>query len=163
MENTGNPKIIIYYMVIIWVVISIAVITIGLILSPHIDYTGISYNATIFGKSYWLNFDSIPTIINGITASTSIIIGFTGAIIGILYQLLKDDESTKKILLYSAFYELVPLAFLFTVYNFLIMGYTEWALKMALFAFALALLDIAIAMLGSFYRLARRGNKPSTP
>jgi hypothetical protein len=115
------------------------------------------------GKSYWLGFDSIPTIINGITASTSIIIGFTGAIIGVLYQLFKDDEKTKLRLLLSAFYGLVPLVNLFLVYVLLPMGFTDEALKTALIAFVLSLLNIAIVMLGSFYRLARMGKKPPAP
>lgn len=130
---------------------------------PKHDYADVPYNTTIFGKRYWLSFDSTPTIINGITASTSIIIGFTGAIIGILFQLFKDDEGTKIILLFSGFYELVPLFALFAVYQFLIMGYTELTLKTALLAFALSLADIAIVLLGSFYRLARKENKSPTP
>lgn len=164
MENIRNPKIIKYFALGICVVSSIAVIALLFFLSLHIDYNGVSYNTNIFlGKSYSLSFDSIPTIINGITASTSIIIGFTGAIIGILYQLFKDDDDTKLRLLLSAFYGLVPLVNLFLVYVLLPMGYTDAALKTALIAFVLSLLNIAIVMLGSFYRLARRGNKPLTP
>jgi hypothetical protein len=158
MEKIGNPKYIGYLMFLLIIVVGAVVISIGFTFSPKIDYTSIPYNQTALGNSYWLAFSSIPTIINGITASTSIIIGFTGAIIGVLYQLLKDDEATKRILLYSAIYELIPLTFLFLVYEFLLLGLIQWATQMALFAFALSLLNIAIAMLGSIYRIAKKEN-----
>jgi hypothetical protein len=163
MEKLGNPNIIRIGLIMFFALLSVFVIVIGWNFSPNISYSGVTNSTTNFGERHQLEFNSIPTIINGITASTSIIVGFTGAIIGIFYQIFKDDNETKVLLLVSAFYELVPLIFLLGVYVFLLMGFTDGALKMALFAFILSLINIATVILGSFYRITRKKKKPTPP
>jgi hypothetical protein len=143
-------------MAIMYIVITSAVLAIMFVFTPNIGYNGVISNATLFGITYQLKFDSVPTIINGVTASTSIIIGFTGAIIGLFYRQFENNTQVKNILLYSAFYELVPLTFLFLVYNFLLLGYVDWAIRLSLVAFALSLLTFATVMLGSFLRLTKK-------
>jgi hypothetical protein len=106
------------------------------------------------GNTHALNFDTIPTVINGITAVTSIIIGFSGAIIGLVYREdFKKDKKVKIGLLALSFYSAVPLTFLFIVYYSLIYGALEFALKIALFALIFALLDFILSMLAVFIRL----------
>jgi hypothetical protein len=132
-------------------------------LSPNVDNSGIPNNMTPFGIRYQLEFGSIPTIINGITASTSIIIGFTGAMVALFYKIFENDDNTKAVLLISAFYEIVPLVFLLFVYDLLPLGYIDVALKLAFIAFGLSLLSLATVMLGSLYRLVRKKKNPITP
>lgn len=156
MADVGTSKIFRYGMYLLIVALSFAIIYVVGFFNSNVNYANTPYNVTIFGNSYMLSFDSIPTVINGITASTSIIIGFTGAIIGILFGLFKDDDDTKQILLFLAFFELVPLFALFSVYMSLLSGYLELTLKMALIALLYSLIDIAIVMIGSFIRFYRR-------
>lgn len=163
MQNIGNPRTIAAYMIILFGMMAVAVVT-TVFMIPNINYSDVK-NATlpILGTAYQLNFESIPTIANGITAVTSIIVGFTGAIIGIFYRAFKDDETTKLIILISAFSDILPLVFLFAVYDFLLLGYTDFALKMALIALGLSLANIINVMLGSFYRLARNSRNQQNP
>jgi hypothetical protein len=156
MQEMGNPRTFAFYMIIVVVLMSILIMTLVTIYKPYVGYEGVTNSTSLFGTQYQLSFDSVPTIINGIATSTSIIIGFTGAIIGIFYQIFKDNLEMRNILLTSAFLESIPLTLLFIVYDILIMGYVDSALRLALIAFAYALLTFAIVMLGSFYRLAKK-------
>jgi hypothetical protein len=133
----------------------VLIMSIGLTLKPYVNYEG-SSNGTnlIYGDTHALNFETIPTVINGITAVTSIIIGFSGAIIGLVYREdFKKDKKAKRGLLALAFYSVIPLTFLLIVYNSLIYGALDFALKIALFALIFALLDFILSMLAVFVRL----------
>jgi hypothetical protein len=152
------------------IVFIILVIVTGLFLKPYIIYEG-ALNGTnwIYGDTHALKFETVPTVINGITAVTSIIIGFSGAIVGLVYREdFKKDKKVKVALLTLAFYSAVPLTLLLIVYDSLIYGALEFALKWALYALILALADFIIAMLSIFYRLGTQkdtelGNKENQP
>lgn len=154
----GNPRAFVFYLIIVIVLMSVLIIILATIFSPYVSYEGVTNRTLPFvGTQYQLSFNSVPTIINGITASTSIIIGFTGAIIGIIFQIFKDNIEMRNILLISAFLESFPLLLLLIVYIVLTQGFVDSALRLSLVAFAYSLLIFAIVMLGSFLRLARKG------
>ena len=159
MQNLGSPRTIATYLIILFAFLVAAIISV-LVMTPNINYS----NATNVSGLYKINYDSIPTIINGITAVTSIIIGFTGAIIGIFYQAFKEDETSKSLLYISAFYAVAPLSILFVVYYTLLLGFIEVPLKLALIALGLSLINIITVILGSFYRLSQKSKTqvPST-
>jgi len=163
MENLGYPKLLRFGAVGVVIIFSVLIIVTAVFLTPNVDYSTIP-NSTIplFGIRYQIEYSSMPTIINGITASTSIIIGFTGAMVALFYRIFEDDDSTKTVLLISAFYEIVPLAFLLFVYIFLPLGFTDGALKLALVALGLSLVSFSNVMLGSFYRLVRKKKTSSS-
>lgn len=97
---------------------------------------------------------NVPTVINGITASTSIVISFSGVVIGMLFrEVFKGDNKTKLFFLLMAFYLVIPLGYLSSVYTFLIMGLVDWALKLALNGLILSLFTFVFIMLSAFYRL----------
>ncbi len=163
MENLGHANVLRFGAIGVVILFSVLIIVTAVIMTPNVDYSNVP-NSTVplFGIRYQIEYSSIPTIINGITASTSIIIGFTGAMVALFYRVFDADDSTKTVLLISAFYEIVPLAFLLFVYIFLPLGFTDGALKLALVALGLSLVSFSNVMLGSFYRLVKRSEKPTT-
>ena len=138
------------------IVFSAGIVVTGLLLNPYVNYEG-ALNRTnwIYGDTHALNFETLPTVINGITAVTSIIIGFSGAIIGLVYREdFKENRKVRLLLLALAFYSVIPLTFLLVVYNSLAYGALDFALKWALYALTLALLDFIVTMLSVFSRLS---------
>jgi hypothetical protein len=125
----------------------------GFFLTPNVNYEG-SINGTNFfyGATHSLQPDSIPTIINGITAVTSIIIAFSGAVIGLVYREDFKDKLSKIVLLGFLLYFAFPFAFLFTVYYSLMYGAFNFALKWALDALVIALTEFVLSMLVIFSR-----------
>jgi hypothetical protein len=148
MQGKEHPKLMLFYMIALIVAVAIALVFLTLYLTPYADYSTTNSTTDFWGTKYKLSFDSIPTIINGVTASTSIISGFTGAIIGIFYRKFKD-EGAQDLLFICAFYILIPMSFLFTSYHFLVIGYVDFATKIAFSALLLSILNLAIVMLGS--------------
>jgi hypothetical protein len=123
---------------------------------PFVNYEGAENgtmgNMSIYGTVHALNYDTIPTVINGITAVTSIIIGFSGAIIGLVYREdFKKGKLVRVFLLFLAFYSVIPLGLLIGVYSALISGALEYALKLALVAIYVALFDFIFTMLVVFH------------
>jgi hypothetical protein len=160
-EHMKNPYS--FWAKIITFVFIILVIVIGLFLEPNINFDD-AVNGTnwIYGNTYELKFETVPTLINGITAVTSIIIGFSGAMVGLVYREdFTKDKKVKKRLLALAFYSVVPLTILLLVYHSLTFGAFEFAMKWALFALILALADFVISMLAIFYRLDKQ-SKPES-
>jgi hypothetical protein len=76
--------------------------------------------------------ETIPTIINGITSSVSIIVGFCGVVIGVMFRQL---ESTLKERLFVSI--ILPLGLLITMlwvtFSFLTMGLYDFAIRWSLF------------------------------
>lgn len=152
-NNTTRNAYLILIIAIAIVFIALVVTTIGL--KPNFDLGTPNGTNIIWGDTYALKFETIPTVINGITAVTSIIIGFSGAIIGIVYR--EDFNKDKKVkigLLGIAFYSAVPLTMLLVVYHALIRGAVEFASIFALNALILAFVFFILAMLSIFYRLS---------
>ena len=146
---------------IILAALSLVLIAIfGISLTPNANYEG-AINGTnlFFGETHALNYQTIPTVINGITAVTSIIIALSGAILGLVYREDFSKEKRSKVaLLGFLFYFIVPFTFLLIVYNALIYGALIFALKYALDALILALVEFALSMLAIFWRLDSQKN-----
>jgi hypothetical protein len=161
-ESIGHPRTLRFGGIGLVLLLGILSSIVALLLSPNVDYSLIP-NSTLplFGVRYQIEYTSIPTIINGITASTSVIIGFTGAMVGLFYKIFEDDDKTKALLLVSAFYEIVPLAFLLFVYILLPIGYLDQSLKLALVALGLSLISFANVMIGSLYRIVWKKKNPT--
>lgn len=82
-----------------------------------------------------INVDSeaIPTLINGLTASMSIIVGFAGAFLGITFRdVPKKDTKTKKVYIYAMAALFIPLMFLWTTYFVLTTGLADLAVRYGL-------------------------------
>lgn len=101
-----------------------------------------------------VNDQSIFTLVNGITASTSVIVGFSGTIIGIMYREAKEKQDNKaRMFLFKAIVVLmIPLIMLWTTYCFLVMGgiWTSVAVRygldgliMAFYVFSVVVVFIA--------------------
>jgi membrane associated rhomboid family serine protease len=71
-----------------------------------------------------VNDQSVFTLVNGITASTSVIIGFSGAIIGIMLHEAKEkqDHKTRMFFLIAITVLMAPLTMLWTTYVMLTVG-----------------------------------------
>lgn len=83
---------------------------------------------------------NIPAVVNGLTSSLSIVIGFSGAIIGILYREIGEANREAKNSLFAAIVVLIiPVFLLLTTYNFLILGMYSLALKYGFISLILTL------------------------
>lgn len=142
--------------VLIVIIFAVVIVFTVFFLKPFVNYEG-AVNGTmgsmsIYGTVYALNYDTILTVTNGITAVTSIIIGFSGAIIGLVYREdFKKYKIVKAVLLLLAFFSVFPLSLLIWVYSALINGALEFALKLALVALYIALFDFIFAMIVVFH------------
>jgi hypothetical protein len=148
-------KTVYFYWALITALLFIALIVVfGAYLTPNINYEGV-INGTnlIFGQTHPLQPETIPTIINGITAVTSIIIAISGAILGLVYREDFTDRRSKLSLLGFVFYFAVPFTFLLIVYNSLIYGSLNFALTWALDALVLALAEFVLSMLSIYNKL----------
>jgi amino acid permease len=101
-----------------------------------------------------VNDQYVFTLVNGITASTSVIVGFSGTIIGIMYREAKEKQDNKtRLFLFKAIAVLmIPLIMLWTTYCFLVMGgmWTSVAVRygldgliMAFYVFSVVVIFIA--------------------
>jgi hypothetical protein len=155
---------------LLWIVIASIlfmglIVTFGVYLTPNINYdtnaTNLDGYNLFFGETYSLQATTVPTVINGLTAVTSVIIGFSGAVIGLIYREdFNKDKRSKLMLLGFLFYFILPLVFLLIVYNALLYGALSFALKWALNALVLALAELILSMLAIFYRLDGEKNNP---
>jgi hypothetical protein len=147
---------------IVTLVFSVAILAIGFCLKPFVNYEGATNGMSIYGTTYELQYETIPTVINGMTAVTSIIIGFSGAMVSLVYrEHFKKDPKAKLQLLGLAFYSAIPLTMLAVVYNSLIFGALEFSLKFALYALLLSLAFFIISMLTIFYSISLKDNPES--
>jgi amino acid permease len=101
-----------------------------------------------------VNDQSIFTLVNGITSSTSVIVGFSGAIIGIMFREAKEKHDNKaRLFLFIAIAVLmIPLTMLWTTYAMLAIGgmWTSIAVRsglggliMAFYVFSVVVIFIA--------------------
>jgi len=82
----------------------------------------------------------IPTLVNGITSSLSVITGFMGAFVGIMFrEIRKKDKKARNFYFWVMVLFAVPLNFLWTTYFFLTVGWSENAVKYALSGLILTL------------------------
>lgn len=83
---------------------------------------------------------AIPTLVNGLTSSLSVIVGFMGAFIGIMYrEVSKKDKKARTFYFGAMFLMIAPLTLLWTTYSFLTMGWLETAVRYGLFSLIITL------------------------
>lgn len=145
------------YLIIEWAVISIvfAVVAVWIVYwyQPLIDYTGVPANTTNQVTTP-IAAQTVPTVINGIITSASVIIGFSGSVIGILFRdFFKEDRKA------GTFFILVILLFTFAflypwgAYILLTIGLFVVALRWALLEFIASLYIFIFTILISLNRL----------
>ena len=105
----------------------------------------------VFAK---IALQSIPTVINGITSSTSIIVAFSGAVIGFMIRELFQSDKKARIAFFGVLLIFTYIfMYLFWVYTFLATGLIDLALRWSLDGLLLSLLIFVWTMLLGFYRL----------
>ncbi|MCJ7631367.1 hypothetical protein MUP77_03040, partial [Candidatus Bathyarchaeota archaeon] len=98
----------------------------------------------VFAK---IALQNIPSIINGITTSTSIIVAFSGAVIGFMVRDLFQSDKKARIVFFGVLVSFIYVfMYLFWVYAFLTMGGVDLALRWSLDGLLLSLLIFVLAM-----------------
>jgi hypothetical protein len=101
-----------------------------------------------------ISLQNVPTIINGITASTSIIVGFSGAVIGIVIrELFQNDKKAREYFLGVLALFIYTFGFQFWVYSLLVSGAVDWALRWSLSGLLLSLLIFGLTIIVTSYRI----------
>jgi len=106
---------------------------------------------------------SIPTIVNGITTSTNIIMAFSVALSGILIgYFFKNNNRERDFVLIVLSDFSFPMIFQFFSYYSIALGqgFFEIAFKWALVAFLYSLLFLIIIFIFALYRMHERARKP---
>jgi hypothetical protein len=160
--NKSNLTI---YIVLIFSIIAFIVV-IGWLLSVKfpIDYSnGVAVNGTVSENNARtaIQAQSVPTIVNGIVTSTSIIVAFSGALIGLFFrEVFNDDKRGKEVLIIFATLFAVPFVFLFFAYYSIAIGgqfmgvtFLENAWRYALFSLSTALFLILFILLFVAYAI----------
>ena len=116
---------------------------------------------TKYGLQIKLSESYIPTLINGITTSTSIIIGIFIAILGIMFRFSveKKDSVSKQFYLIAMITLLVPIVFFWTTYTFLTQGLLTFAVTYALSTLIMALFICAFVIIYTVTRIANQTEK----
>jgi hypothetical protein len=95
---------------------------------------------TIFLLNPTIDVQYVPTLVNGLTSSTSVIVGLSGVIIGIMFREIGEGNPRAKGGLVSSIFVLaLPIALLWTTYAMLTMGEYESAIKFGLSGLIFAL------------------------
>jgi len=151
-KNTKKPNIYFVYAIALFVVILIATIWVMFLFHPLIDFTGVPTNAT--GVPTKIAAQTVPTLVNGIIAATSVIIGFTGTIIGILIRdFMKDTKARTFLILITGLFG-VSFTYPWASFIFLAIGLFEFAVKWALVGFLLSLFLFMVIILFAFSKLS---------
>jgi putative exporter of polyketide antibiotics len=113
--------------VLLFWIIGLLIITYVIFIAKFpIDYTnGNAVNSTIAENNArtMIQAQSVPTVINGIIASTSIIITFSGVIIGLIYrEVLQNDNKLKELLIAFTVLFIFSFGYMFYAYNSLATG-----------------------------------------
>jgi hypothetical protein len=113
----------------------------------------------VFAK---VGLQNIPTLINGITTSTSIIVAFSGGFIAYMLRELFQTDRKAKIAFFGVFFSFIYVfAYLFWVYIFLATGAIDVALRWSLDGLLLSLLILVGAALLGYYRFDNPQEKKS--
>jgi glucan phosphoethanolaminetransferase (alkaline phosphatase superfamily) len=129
---------------VLGIIFLIAILANGFFLHPRIDQT------------------YIPTVINGITASTSIVIGFTGVVMGLFYRdVFAKDEKMKSMLMGLTLYLAIPIAYLLTVYAWLVVVDFDSSLKIAFTGLILSLFIFIFMLFFVGYNLEKNQQRQS--
>jgi hypothetical protein len=83
---------------------------------------------------------AIPTLVNGITSSTSVIVGFCGVTIGMMFREVdKENHKAKTFYFGATFLLLIPLSMLWTTYTYLTTNLSQLAVRNGLGGLIMAL------------------------
>lgn len=89
-----------------------------------------------------MNYDAIPTLVNGITSSTSLILGFCGVIIGIMFREPRQKSTNRVSTGHFVFFLImliIPVSILWWTYSTLAFGAYLVSVKCGLSNLILAL------------------------
>lgn len=109
---------------------------------------------------------TIPTLINGITASTSIVVAVFIAILGIMYRTLdKKDVKSKEFYIRAMLALIIPIFWLYTTYTLLTIGVPTFAVRYALSGLISALYACTVITIFTVTKMATDnsgsdGNEP---
>jgi hypothetical protein len=102
----------------------------------------------------------VSTVINGITASTSIVLGFAGLILGLLYrEVFKKNEEAKAFLLGMAFVFSIPIVYLYTVYFYLVTDNFDSSIRTAFTGLIIASFAFVTMILYTAYKISTKEEK----
>ena len=102
--------------------------------------------------------EDVPTLANGITSSMSVIVGFCGAITGIMFREIDHSEGKKKLVIFLLLL-MVPITMLWTTYSFLTVAEYAFAVKYALVGLIFALYIFTRLMIFVAEELTAETNK----
>jgi hypothetical protein len=126
-----------------------------------IDASSLPANSTVIVDGHILRavipIQTIPSIINGLTTATAIIVGFAGTMIGFMVKdYFKNDKKGKNLLYFLSTWVIIIFGYLFVVYLFLTAGVIEIALRLSLFGLILALVIFVCIIIFGVYRVAKQ-------
>jgi len=116
---------------------------------------------TKFGLQINLSESYIPTLINGITTSTSIVIGILIAVLGIMlrFSVESKDSVSKNFYLVAMVILIMPIVLFWSTYTFLTMGLYAFAVRYALSTLIIALLICVLVVVFAVVRMANQSEK----
>jgi hypothetical protein len=99
----------------------------------------------ILGRTISLNLDYVPTVMNGIATSVSILVGFTATCI-VIKGSYKCQKTTTQV--WGLFFLVFPIILLFLGYaNLLVNSEFEWSMRAVLLSFVFAIEMLFIVLL----------------
>lgn len=113
---------------------------------------------TKYGLQIRLSESYIPTLINGITTSTSLVIGIFIAILGIMLRssIERKDFASKDFYLTGMVVLILPVAWLWSTYIFLTQGNLTFAVTYALDAFISELFVLIVVVVYTVVRISNQ-------
>jgi hypothetical protein len=113
---------------------------------------------TKYGLQIKLSESYIPTLINGIATSTSLVIGIFIAILGIMLRVSieRKDSASKGFYLTGMIVLILPVAWLWSTYVFLTQGILTFAVTYALDAFISALFVLIVVVVYTVVRISNQ-------
>ena len=122
--------------------------------NPNISYESASNStSSFFGNTHSIDFETIPTIVNGMTTITSVIIGFSGAIIGIVFGENLKSKAIRRIINVFIYESIAAFAILLAVYFSLLVGDLTDALRYAMLTVIFSICIFSFCLISVFYRM----------
>ena len=137
-------------------------------------FTGVTIGAVIwvnigqwtkYGLQIKLSDSYIPTLINGITTSTSIIIAIFIAVLSIMlrFSIEKKDAKSTTFYLLAMIALLVPIAFFWSIYAFLTQGLLTLAVTYSLSALIGAFFICVVVVIVTIVRISNQTEEEEPP
>lgn len=100
---------------ILFSAVAVAFIALGVVnvfLLPSFTHINTNGNATESAAIYEISIQTVPSIVNGLTTATGIIVGFSATVLGIVARdILKDNDKDQKIRNFLIIIDLSPYYF----------------------------------------------------